>query len=128
MRRTAVLACLLALPIGCASAPPGMEHRPEIIIDIAQLRADAPEWQSALVDCSDSEFSCFEAPGRFLLAFPRSCPRTIGPEMQDWMVAGHRFRFTAPDAHDDLPTGGYVSDKYPHAYLLYRAGAGFTSL
>ena len=30
--------------------------------------------------------------------------------------------------HYGLPSGGYFSEKYPHAYLLYGARAGFGAL
>ena len=118
---------LLALA-GCASTRADVERQEEVLIDIPHLRAVTPEWRSVLVDCSDATFVCFEAPGHFLMAFPRSCPKDAGPWMQEWVIAGHRFRFTAPDPHYPLPSGGYFSDKYPNAYLLFRTEVGFSSL
>ena len=114
------LACLSA--IGCASLPK-TQMRPVLAIDLENRKASTPEWQSVLVDCSNAEFECLEAPGHFLMAFPRSCPTTW-----DWNVAGYRYHLTAPAAHLGLPSGGYVSYKYPHAYLLYQAGQGFFAL
>ena len=123
MRYLWIVACLAQLIAGCASASTS-EPQQTIRIDVSRLRALSPQWESDLIDCSDDVFQCFEAPGHFLLAFPRSCPR----DNWDWMVAGHRFRNTAPAAHYGLPSGGYFSYKYPHVYLHYRADAGFQSL
>jgi hypothetical protein len=125
MKMRALMAVGLApWPIGCASIPHSIEPQNAIVIDGAHLRAVGPDWQSELVDCSDTQFRCFEAPGRFLMAFPRNCPR----DDWRWVVAGHPFRLTAPMPHRGLPSGGYFSAKYPHAYLLYDADEGFTSL
>lgn len=123
MRNRWFAACLSSLVAGCASAPIS-EARPTITIDVSSLKVFSPQWEGDLTDCSDSEVQCFEAPGRFLLAFPRSCPAGF----LDVMVEGYRFRATAPAAHYGLPSGGYFSEKYPSIYLQYQAGDGFDSL
>ena len=114
---------VLAL-VGCTPVTPTAPLQPEIIIDLERKVASAPDWQTPLTDCSNTEFQCVEAPGHFLMAFPRICPKVSW----DWNVAGFRYRLTAPAAHYGLPSGGYYSEKYPHSYLLYRAGKGFDAL
>src|SRR5688572_17043771 len=106
MRETALIAACLAISHGCAPVPQSRVARnPEIVIDLESGTAVAPDWRSSLKDCSDAEFQCVEAPGHFLMAFPRTCPGKVW----DWQVAGYRFRLTAPAAHYGLPGGGYYS-------------------
>jgi hypothetical protein len=116
---------LFMLTAGCVSTPSAQSApRKQISIDIDHHRAISPQWDAQLIDCSDSQFQCFEAPGRFLMAFPKACPTTIW----DWSVAGYPFRNTAPAVHYGLPSGGYVSYKYPNVHLSYRVGIGFRLL
>lgn len=122
MPRRTLFALIALLAASCAPLPSAETH-PILVIDLENHRATTPQWQSEVVDCSDSAFACLEAPGHFLMAFPKSCPTTW-----DWNVAGFRYRLTAPAAHLRLPSGGYVSYKYPHAYLIYRADKGFIAL
>ncbi|MFC7380196.1 hypothetical protein [Brevundimonas sp. GCM10030266] len=114
MRDRWIVACLPLFVAGCASTTIS-EAPPTITIDISRLRAISPQWESDLVDCSDSLFRCFEAPGHFLLAFPRTCPT----DNLDLMVQGYRFQYTAPAPHYSHPSGGYVSHRYPHVHLYY---------
>jgi len=125
--RSSHIVLLLCLA-GCASAPLRLKPPQDIVIDTSHHRASGPGWESGLVDCSDATFVCFEAPGRFVMAFSRSCPRDVGPWMHTWIVAGYPFRFTAPGPHAPLPGGGYYSEKYPHTYLIFDPGFGFRSL
>ena len=117
------LIALIALSANCCAPLPRAETRPALVIDLGNHRATTPQWQSEIVDCSDASFECLEAPGHFLMAFPKTCPTTW-----DWNIAGSRYRLTAPMEHFGLPSGGYVSYKYPYAYLIYQADAGFISL
>ena len=124
MRALGLLVGTLVLGGGCASVARVSSSDPEIVVDFERGTIRSPEWQTELIDCSDSQFQCVEAPGHFLLAFPRVCPT----ETWDWSIAGYRFRLTAPMPHYMLPTGGYFSEKYPHAHLIYREGLGFHAL
>jgi len=124
MRKLGVIAGILVATNGCATAPRVASSQPEIVIDFERGTISAPEWQTALIDCSDAQFQCVEASGHFLMAFPRICPT----DSWNWNVAGYRVRLTAPMAHYGLPSGGYYSEKYPHAYLLYQQGRGFFAL
>lgn len=108
----------------CCAPVPRADTGPLLLIDVENRVARTPQWQGALVDCSDAAFECIEAPGHFLMAFPRSCPTGS----RDWVVAGFRYRGTAPALHYAPPSGGYVSYKYPHVHLSYRVGMGFTGM
>jgi len=123
MRGWFLLLLLLALN-ACSTTIPDEKVYPTIIIDGDALIARAPNWTSELIDCTDEQFRCLEAPGRFLIAFPKTCPT----ERWQWDIAGYPFRLTAPEAHYGLPSGGYFSEKYPHVYLLYREGLGYRTL
>ncbi|WP_133244914.1 hypothetical protein [Caulobacter radicis] len=92
-----------------------------MIVDFTNGRVTTPAWQASFVDCSTATIACIEAPDRFLMAFPRNCSAASGP----WSAAGRAFRMTAPAAHRAPPSGGYISDKYPHVHLSWSAGAGF---
>jgi hypothetical protein len=108
----------------CSTTIKGEKVYPAIYIDGDALTASSPDWTSALVDCTNDEFRCLEAPGRFLIAFPKICPT----EHWQWNIAGYPFRLTAPEAHYGLPSGGYFSEKYPYVYLMYRSRVGFRTL
>ena len=123
MRGLIFLLLLLVLN-ACRTTIPNENVYPTIIIDGDALTAQSPNWMSELVDCTDQEFRCLEAPGRFLIAFPKICPTG----RWQWDIAGYPFRLTAPEAHYGLPSGGYFSEKYPHVYLFYREGLGFRTL
>lgn len=117
---------LAFVPVAAACCTPVKRAatQPLLVIDLRSHRASTPQWQSDIVDCSDANFERIEAPGYFLMAFPKSCLT----DTWDWSIAGFPFRNTAPTPHFGLPSGGYVSYKYPYAHLVYQAGAGFTSL
>jgi hypothetical protein len=110
--------------LACCTSVPPPDTRPLLFIDLENGVARTEQWQSALSDCSDAAFECIEAPGHFLMAFPRACPSGSW----DWTVAGFRYRGTAPSPHYAPPSGGLVSYKYPNVHLVYRAGVGFTGL
>jgi hypothetical protein len=90
-------------------------------IDFIRHQVVTPSWHAEFADCSTSEVQCLEVPGRFIMSFPRLC--TLADA--GWIAAGTRFRGTAPMAHYGLPSGGYISDAYPHIHLLYQRGFGF---
>jgi len=90
-------------------------------VDFTQRKVVTPTWQAEFADCSTSEVQCLEAPGRFIMSFPASCA-SAG---HGWSVAATRFRATAQEVHYGFPSGGYVSDRYPHVHLVYREGVGF---
>ncbi len=90
-------------------------------VDFIRRQVVTPDWQAEFADCSTSEVQCLEVPSRFIMSFPSSC----APAQDGWIVAGTRFRVTAPEVHHGLPSGGYISDKYPHVHLRYRKGMGF---
>ena len=125
MRKTLTILASLAICQGCGHAPSSRgNQQPEIVVDFATKTATSPEWTVPLTDCSDAQFQCLEAAGRFLIAFPRTCPT----DQRDWVLAGYQFRNTAPAVHYGLPSGGYYSEKYPNVHLSYRKGVGFISL
>jgi hypothetical protein len=90
-------------------------------VDFTRHEVVTPNWRAAFVDCSTSEVQCLEVPSRFVMAFPRLCTHAEA----GWIAAGTRFRGTAPMAHYGLPSGGYISDAYPHISLIYQRGFGF---
>jgi hypothetical protein len=92
-----------------------------MIVDFSRRQVIPPNWHAEFVDCSTSEVQCLEVPNRFMMSFPISCASAEG----GWSAAGTRFTSTAPEVHYGLPSGGYVSGKYPHIHLLYRKGIGF---
>jgi hypothetical protein len=96
--------------VGAWSAPsePSAQF-PEMLINFVRNKVVTPRWEAGFTDCSDAAIQCIEVPSRFVMAFPRSCPRGVA----DWQAAGHRFRMTAPMPHYGAPSGGYISDKYP---------------
>ncbi|MFN3817157.1 hypothetical protein [Brevundimonas sp.] len=120
MNRFGLQVTVLLAVAGCATAPP-LTPEPVMVIDFASGIVTTPSWQAAFNDCSNSAATCIEAPDRFVMAFPRLCPTTTGP----WEAAGFRFRMTAPTPHYGAPSGGYISDKYPHIHLGWREGVGF---
>ena len=125
MRCAAMVATFSIMCFGCTPVQlSGPETRQQILIDVENRTALSPQWQSELINCSDDAFECIEAPGHFLMAFPRICPKTDW----DWVIAGGVFRNTAPAEHLGLPSGGYVSYKYPYVLLSYRIDVGFLSL
>ena len=123
MRRLVFATVTAILISACAPTNLRMASGPEVVIDMVSKRATGPGWGSEILDCSDANFRCLEAPGHFLLAFPRKCP---SGSLQ-WIIGGFQFRMTAPAPHYALPSGGYVSGKYPHVHLHYFAAIGFTS-
>jgi hypothetical protein len=74
MRNLTAIAAMLIAANGCAPVPRVAAPQPEIVIDFEQRTIRAPEWQTALIDCSDAQYQCIESPGHFLMAFPRICP------------------------------------------------------
>lgn len=124
-----ILASLIILLTGCATAPrTSGTVSPKLLIDLETRRAVFPDRQIQLVECSDRDFHCLEAPGEFLLAFPSHCALASDNPFKGWEVAGYRFRATAPTPHLGMPNGGYFSEKYPHVHLGYRVGMGFVTL
>jgi hypothetical protein len=92
-------------------------------IDFVHHQVITLSWREDFVDCSTSEIQCLDVPSRFIMSFPRSCVLA----QTGWMAAGTHFRETAPMPHYGLPSGGYVSDAYPHIHLIYQVGAGFVT-
>jgi hypothetical protein len=90
-------------------------------IDFIRHQVVTPSWTAEFVDCSTSGVQCLEVPGRFIMSFPGSCAVAEA----GWIAAGTRFRGTALMAHYGLPSGGYMSEAYPHIHLIYLRGSGF---
>lgn len=112
---------MLLLVGGCATKSLPVAAAPEMVVDFESSRVATPNWQAAFNDCSDGILLCIEVPDRFIMAFPTLCPVAVA----DWRAAGHRFRMTAPTPHYGAPSGGYISDKYPHIHLSWLIGSGF---
>lgn len=97
----------------------------EMVLDFSAGLASASGEQHRLIDCSDSEFSCFEIEDVATASFPRQCD--IAKHLQ-WSAGTGRLRMVAPMAHYGAPYGSYVSDAYPNAIILYRYERGFSEI
>lgn len=106
----ALSACATPLPV---RQVPAYE---ELVIDLAVRRATTPRWSAEIVDCSDATMNCIEAPGRFLMAFPRDCGVNFSLN-----AAGRRYQAAGLGPHG--PEVGYVSDKYPTVQLHFYPGS-----
>lgn len=107
---------------GCSLSQPHVaevaNNRPELIIDMAAHTATAPDWQSEAIDCSTQTVSCVLVPGRFALATPDRCNDIVHARFD----LGDRLHFRwGPVVHLTPPSGGYTSDEFDKAYLLYVA-------
>lgn len=101
---------------GCHAArnvQSGQEPEPfdGMTLDLETMRVFTPSWSSELVDCSDESVQCLEAPGHFLVSMQRTCTRAMG-----WEAGGHSFRVIAQATHVGLPSGSYMSMKYPNVH------------
>lgn len=85
-----------------------------LTLDLERMRAVTPVWTSQLVDCSDALVECLEAPGYFLVAMKRTCAKDVA-----WEAGGYSYRAIAPAAHYGLPSGSYMSTKYPHVHWRF---------
>lgn len=83
-------------------------------INLDTMQVTTPHWSSNLIDCSDEAVECVEAPGYFLLSMQRQCDRSIS-----WDAGGFPYRVVAPSAHYGLPSGSYMSMKYPHVHWWF---------
>jgi hypothetical protein len=92
-------------------------------IDFIRHQVVTPNWHAEFVDCSTPDVQCLDVPTHFIMSFPRLCDGA----QEGWFVAGTRFRETAPAPHFGPPSGGYMSEAYPHIYLVYLQGTGFVS-
>lgn len=119
------VAVLISIAVaGCASVPAntvaGLSEGAEVFdgmtLDLNMMRVVTPNWTTALVDCSDEAIECVEAPGYFLLSVPRHCSRDGA-----WEAGGFSYRAIAPSPHYGLPSGSYMSMKYPHVHWLFGA-------
>lgn len=109
------------LLVGCqaaASLQPAPQPLPldGMTLNLETMQVVTPSWRSELIDCSDEAFQCLEAPGYFLVSMPRSCSRQVS-----WQAGGHGYRAIAPAPHYGLPSGSYMSMKYPHVHWRFGA-------
>lgn len=124
MKRT--IAVLISITVaGCAAIPAsnftgpiseGPESFDGMTIDLNRMQVVTPNWTAALSDCSDVVVECVEAPGYFLLSMQRHCARDIA-----WEAGGFRYSVIAPAVHFGLPSGSYMSMKYPHVHWRFGA-------